>query len=183
VPRDDSGSAGEPEGQDRRAPGEAWSQLSEEVRDELTRPLRVESGHTSSPGVDPSRRQPDHRELRQGGPRLPELDEESAEGGGRAEYDRETAGAGAIRRPGRGGSTSRGREATRPNAAALSPGESGTGSPSAESTGSRRGDETAAGPQPKRARRGSRAPQSARDHRKASRREDRGEGGAPPEWG
>jgi len=31
---------GEPEGQDRRAPGEAWSRLSEERRDELTRPLR-----------------------------------------------------------------------------------------------------------------------------------------------
>ena len=28
VQRDDSGFAGEPEGQDRRAPGEAWSQLS-----------------------------------------------------------------------------------------------------------------------------------------------------------
>ena len=57
-------------------------QLSEEVRDELTRPLRVESGRTSSPGVDPSRRQPDHRDLRQGGPRLPEPSEEPAEGGG-----------------------------------------------------------------------------------------------------
>ena len=56
--------------------------MSEEVRDELTRPLRVESGQTSSPGADPSRRQPDHRELRQGGPRLPELDEELAEGVG-----------------------------------------------------------------------------------------------------
>ena len=41
-PGGDSGSAGGPEGRDRRAPGEGWSQLSEEVRIELTRPLRVE---------------------------------------------------------------------------------------------------------------------------------------------
>jgi len=53
-----------------------------------------------------------------------------------------------------------------------SPGESGTGSPPAESMGSGREDETTTGPQPKRARRGS-APQSSRNHRKASRR-DRG---------
>ena len=32
VPWGDSGSAGGPEGRDRRAPGEAWSQLSREVR-------------------------------------------------------------------------------------------------------------------------------------------------------
>ena len=43
-------------------PGEASSQLSGGVRVELTWPLRVGSGHTSSPGVDPSRRQPDHRD-------------------------------------------------------------------------------------------------------------------------
>jgi len=43
-------------------------------------------------------------------------------GGGRAEYDRETADAGAIRRPGRAGPTSRGGEATRPSAAALARG-------------------------------------------------------------
>ena len=33
---EDSGPAGEPEGQDRRAPGEAWSQLSGEGRVELS---------------------------------------------------------------------------------------------------------------------------------------------------
>ena len=92
APQDDSGSAGEPEGRDRRAPGGTWSELSKEL-DELTRPLRVESGHTGSPGVDPSRRQPDHHKSQQGSPRLPELDEESAGG---AEYDRETADMGAI---------------------------------------------------------------------------------------
>ena len=72
VPRGDSGSVGEPEGQDRRAPSAIWSQLSEGVRVELTRPLRVESGRTSSPGVDPSL--VDHRDLRQGGQRLPGRD-------------------------------------------------------------------------------------------------------------
>jgi len=82
LPRSDSGPAGEPEGRGRRAPGGAWGQLSERARDELTRPLRVESGHTSSPGEDPSRWQPDHRDLRQGGPRLPEPEEEPVEGGG-----------------------------------------------------------------------------------------------------
>ena len=64
-----------------------------------------------------------------------------------------------------------------------SPRESGAGSPEAESAGSGREDETAAGPRPKKARRGGRAPQSSRDHRKANRREDRGEGGPPSEWG
>ena len=44
LPRYDSGPADEPESRGRRAPGGAWDQLSEEVRDELTRPLRVESG-------------------------------------------------------------------------------------------------------------------------------------------
>ena len=66
----------------RRAPGGAWGQLSEEARDELTRPLRVESGRTSSPGEGPSQWQPNHRDFRQGGPRLPEPEEEPAEGGG-----------------------------------------------------------------------------------------------------
>ena len=56
----DSGPAGEPEGRGRRAPGGAWGQRSEEARDELTRPLRVESGRTSSPGGGPSQWQPDH---------------------------------------------------------------------------------------------------------------------------
>ena len=37
-------------------------------------------------------------------------------------------------------------------------------------------------PRPKKARRGGRAPQPSRDHRKANRREDRGEGGPPSEW-
>jgi len=82
LPRYDSGPAGGREGRGRRAPGGAWSQLSEEARDELTRPLRVESGRTSSPGKGPSQWQPDHRDLRQGGPRLPEPGEEPAEGEG-----------------------------------------------------------------------------------------------------
>ena len=66
----------------RRAPGGAWGQLSEEARDELTRPLGVESGRTGSPGEDQLQGQPDHRDLRQGGSRLPEPGEEPAEGGG-----------------------------------------------------------------------------------------------------
>ena len=49
MPQYDSGPAGEPEGRGRRAPGGAWGQLSEEARDELTRPLRVESGRTDEP--------------------------------------------------------------------------------------------------------------------------------------
>ena len=49
-----------------------------------------------------------------------------------------------------------------------SPGESGTGSPEAESTGSGREDETATGPRPKKARRGSRAPHPLPNQRKAS---------------
>ena len=62
-------------------------------------------------------------------------------------------------------------------------GESGMGSPEAESTGPGREDETAAGPRPKKHKRGRRAPQSSHDHRKANRREDRGVGGASSEWG
>ena len=81
MPQYDNGPAGELGGRGRRAPGGAWGQLSEEARDELARPLRVESGRTSSPGEGPSQWQPDHRDLRQGGPRLPEPEEEPAEGG------------------------------------------------------------------------------------------------------
>ena len=49
-----------------------------------------------------------------------------------------------------------------------SPEESGTGSPEAESTGAGREGETAAGPRPKKARRGSRAPHPLPNQRKAS---------------
>ena len=49
MPQYDNGPAGEPEGRGRSAPGGAWGQLSEEARDELTRPLRVESGRTDEP--------------------------------------------------------------------------------------------------------------------------------------
>ena len=82
LPQYDNGPAGEPEGRGRRAPEGAWGQLSEEAREELARPLRVESRGTSSPGEGPSQWQPDHRDLRQGGPRLPELEEEPTEGRG-----------------------------------------------------------------------------------------------------
>ena len=76
--------------------------------------LRVGSGHTSPPGVelDPSRRQLDQRDLRRGGPRLPELDEEPAEGRGeprtierprmRARFVDQGE---PVRPPGRGGDT------------------------------------------------------------------------------
>ena len=49
MPQHDNEPAGEPEGRGRRAPGGGWGQLSEEARDELTRPLRVESGRTDEP--------------------------------------------------------------------------------------------------------------------------------------
>ena len=49
VPQCDNGSAGGPGGRSRRAPEGAWGQLSERVRDELARPLRVESGRTVEP--------------------------------------------------------------------------------------------------------------------------------------
>ena len=63
-----------------------------------------------------------------------------------------------------------------------STGESGTGSPPAESTGSGREDETAAGPQPKKARRGGRAPpRPSHTYRDANRRKDREEGEDTPE--
>ena len=181
MPRYGSGPAGEPEGRGRRAPGGAWGQLSEEVRVELTRPLRVEPGRVSPPGVDPSRRWIDRRDLRQKGLRLPEFSEEQEEGEGEPRT---------IERPRvRARLADRGEPARPPGEEwrrvmpPPSPGESGVGSPEAESTGSGREDETATGPRPKKARRGSRAPQPSRDHRKANRREDRGEGGPPSEWG
>ena len=83
MPQYDNGPAGEPEGRGRRVPGGAWGQLSEEVRVELTRPLRVEPGRASPPGVDPSRRRIDRGDLRQEGPRLPEFSEEQEEGASR----------------------------------------------------------------------------------------------------
>ena len=49
MPQCDNGSAGGPGGRGRRAPEGAWGQLSERVRDELARPLRVESGRTDEP--------------------------------------------------------------------------------------------------------------------------------------
>ena len=182
MPQYDNGTAGEPEGRGRRAPGGAWSQLSEEVRDELTRPLRVESGRTGSPGEDQLQGQPDHRDLRQGGPRLPEPGEEPAEGGGEP---------GTIERPRvRARLVDQGEPARPPWAGRRRdpmppplPGESGAGSPEAESTGSGREDETAAGPQPKKARRGGRAPRPPYNHREANRRTDRTGGGTPPEPG
>ena len=66
-----------------------------------------------------------------------------------------------------------------------SPGESDTGAPPAESTGSDREGETAAKPRSKKYKRGRRAPQPTPNHRKANRREDREERGAPSdgEWG
>ena len=151
--------------------------MSEEARDELTRPLRVESGRTSSPGEGPSQWQPDHRDLRQGGPRLPEPGEEPAEGGGEPRT---------IERP-RG----RARVLDRRELAPL-PGEgrhgdpmpppsseeSGTGSPSVMATESDREDETVAGPRLKKARRGGRAPRPSDDHRKANKRKNSEERGA-----
>ena len=49
MPQCDNGSAGGPRGRSRRAPEGAWGQLSERVRDELARPLQVESGRTDEP--------------------------------------------------------------------------------------------------------------------------------------
>ena len=143
MPQYDNGPAGEPEGRGRRAPGGAWGQLSEEARDELTWPLRVESGRTDEPRtIERPRgraRVLDRRELaplpgegRHGDPRPPP-----------------------------------------------SPEELGMGSPEAESTGAGREGETAAGPRPKKARRGGRAPRPSDDHRKANKRKNSEEGGAP----
>ena len=147
MPQHEKEPAGEPEGRDRRAPGGAWGQLSEEARDELTRPLQVESGRTDEPRtIERPRgraRVLDRRELaplpgegRRGDPRPPP-----------------------------------------------SPEELGMGSPEVESTGAGRVGETAAGPRPKKARRGSRAPRPSHDHRDANRRKDREEIGGPPERG
>jgi len=143
VPRGDSGSAGGPEGRDRRAPGEAWNQLSREGRVDLTRPLRVESGRASPPGVDLSRWRPDRRDLRREGPRLPEPSEEPAEGKGeprtieRPRMRARLADQGERARPPGGGS---GCDPMPPS----SPRESGAVSPEAELAGSGREDETAA---------------------------------------
>ena len=137
LPQYDNGPAGEPEGRGRRAPGGAWGQLSEEARDELTWPLRVESGRTDEPRtIERPRgraRVLDRRELaplpgegRRGDPRPPP-----------------------------------------------SPEELGMGSPEAESTGAGREGETAVGPRPEKARRGSRAPRPSHNHRDANRRKDR----------
>jgi len=117
---------------------------------ELTRPLRVESGaygQTDSPGVDPSRRRPDHCEPRRGEPRPPELDEESAEGVGepstieRPRMRARFVDQGELARP-----PTRGGEATRPNAAALARGVGHGIAGGGVKTGSGREDETAAGP-------------------------------------
>ena len=177
-------SARRPQGRDRRAPGEAWSQLSEEERVELTRPLRVEPGRVSPPGVDPSRRWIDRRDLRQKGPRLPEFSEEQEEGEGEPrtiERPRVRARLADQGEPARPPGEGWRRDMMPPP----SPGESGSRSPEAESTGSGREDETAAGPRPKKQKRGRRAPQPTPDHRKANRREDREEREAPSdgEWG
>ena len=178
-PQYDNGPAGEPEGRGRRAPGGAWGQLSEEVRVELTRPLRVEPGRVSPPGVDPSRRWIDRRDLRQKGPRLPEFSEEQEEGEGEPRT---------IERPRvRARLADRGEPARPPGeewrrvTPPPSPGESGVGSPEAESTGSGREDETAAGPQPKKARRGGRAPRPSHNYRDAARRKGREVGEDAPE--
>ena len=135
MPQYDNGPAGEPESRGRRAPGGAWGQLSEEARDELTRPLRVESGRTGSPGEDQLQGQPDHRDLRRGGPRLPEPGEEPAEGGGepgtieRPRVRARLADQGERARPPGGGT---GRDPMPP----FSPRGSGAGSSEAESAGS-----------------------------------------------
>ena len=132
MPQYDNGPAGEPEGRGRRAPGGAWGQLSGEARDELTRPLRVESGRTDEPRTI-----------------------ERPRGRARVLDRRELAPL-----PGEG---RRGDPMPPP-----SPEGSGMGSPEAESTGAGREGETAAGPRPKKARRGSRAPHPLPNQRKAS---------------
>ena len=132
MPRYDSGPAGGPVGRGRRAPGGAWSQLSEEARDELTRPLRVESGRTDEPRTI-----------------------ERPRGRARVLDRREPA---SLHGEGR-----RGDPVPPP-----SPEELGMGSPEVESTGAGRVGETAAGPRPKKARRGGRAPHPLPNQRKAS---------------
>ena len=145
--------------------------MSEEVSDELTRPLRVESGRTGSPKEGQPQWQPDHHDLRQGGPRLPEPGEEPAEGGGEP---------GTIERPRvRARLADQGERARPPwegwrhdPRPPSSPGESGMGSPSVMATEFDREDETVAGPRLKKARRGGRAPRPSDDHRKANRRKN-----------
>ena len=63
-----------------------------------------------------------------------------------------------------------------------SPEESGAGPPEVESTGSDGGGEIAVGPQPKKARRGSRAPRPSDKRRRANRRVSRRRG-EPPRCG
>ena len=87
----DNGSAGGPRGRSRRAPEGAWGQLSERVRDELARPLRVESGRTDEPKtierprgrarvLDQSELAPLPGEGRRGDPMPPPSPEESGMG-------------------------------------------------------------------------------------------------------
>ena len=126
--------------------------------DELTRPLRVELGHTGSRGVDPTWRQPDHRELRHMEGRDPPT--RSGGGGGRAEYDRETTVAGATRRPGRAGPSDspgkkgRWHDPMRPNATVLARGVGHGTAGGGVNRIRQRGRETAAGPRPKKHKRG-----------------------------
>ena len=134
--------------------------------------------HELAGGRSVAAAQPDHRELRQGGPRPPELDEELLEGGGEPstiERPRMRARLVDQGEPARPPGEGRRHDPTPPP----SPGESGTGSPEAESTGSGREDETATGPRPKKHKRGRRAPQPLPDQRKASRGEDREDRSAP----
>ena len=150
-------------------------------------PVLAVLGHTGSPGgVDPSQQQPNYHEPRQGGPRLPELDEEKAEGVGEPstiERPRMRArfvdqGDGWPDLPG-----SRGGAARRPNAAALARRGVGHGIAvgGVNEIRQRRqdGDGAAAA---KKAIGGQRAPQPSRDQRtKANRKEDRGpRGGRSP---
>ena len=96
LPQCDNGPAGEPGGRGRRAPGGAWGQLPEKVRDELTRPLRVESGRTNESrtierprgrarALDRRELAPPPREGRRGDPMPPPSPEESGMGSPEAE--------------------------------------------------------------------------------------------------
>ncbi len=171
--RYDSGPAGEPESRGRWAPGGAWGQLSGEARDELTRPLRVESGRTGSPGEGQSQWQPDHRDLRQGGPRLPELGEEPAEGGGepgtieRPRVRTRLADQGErVRPPGEG----RRHDPMPPS----SPGETSTGQPTLSEAAAPVGGEAEARPRPKK-RHQKRLQRPSGDARLANKRANQGE--------
>ena len=116
------------------------------------------------------------------GPRLPELSEEQEEGEGEPRT---------IERPRMRARLADQGEPARPPGEGWrrdmmpppSPGESGAGSPETESTGSSREGETAAGPRPKKARRGGRAPHPLPNQRKASGGEDREDRRAPPDRG